>query len=52
MNKKCVYNELQEPPSILFVELEPWEQEELSILCPGKCTIRFSPDLIEAIGKD
>ena len=36
---ECIYEQLKEAPTILLVELEPWEKEQLKELCPEKCNI-------------
>lgn len=42
--------EVQEnPPTILLVELEPWEQQRFMSLCPAHCRIVSSPERLEAL---
>jgi len=41
---RCIYEQLDSPPTILFVELEPWEQDQVSELCPAKCNIIARPE--------
>jgi D-lactate dehydrogenase len=36
---ECIYDRLGTAPTLLFVELEPWEQEQLQALCPRKCRV-------------
>ena len=45
----CVYEQLERAPTILFAELEPWEQEQLTTLCPKKCAIIACAEALEAI---
>lgn len=35
----CVYEQIDHTPRILFVELQPWEQDQLTDLCPQHCDI-------------
>jgi len=49
---KCIHDQLEAPPAILFAELEPWEQDQLTALCPRHCRIIISPERLEAIGDD
>ncbi len=49
---RCPYDELTTQPTILFAELEAWEREQLESMCPEKCTIRTSPERLEAIGDE
>jgi len=46
---KCIHDRLEEAPTILLAELEPWEKEHLSALCPGHCRILTSSERLEAI---
>ena len=43
---------LKETPAILLVEMEPWEQQELGLLCPGKCDIVIRPERLDELGSD
>jgi len=49
---KCIYDQLESTPTILFAELEPWERDQLAALCPEHCRIVTSPERLEAIGDD
>ncbi|MBP8302844.1 MAG: hydroxyacid dehydrogenase [Phycisphaerae bacterium] len=48
----CIYDQLRGTPTILFAELEPWEQDHVSALCPKHCKIIASPQRLQAIGED
>jgi len=49
---ECIYDQLDSPATILFVELEPWEEEQLGELCPKKCTIVARQERLEDVGDD
>ncbi|MBS3821196.1 MAG: hydroxyacid dehydrogenase [Planctomycetes bacterium] len=40
---ECIYDEVQRNATILFVEFETWEQDQLEDICPNKCTITCTP---------
>ncbi len=46
---ECIYEELKDTPTILFVELEPWEQKQLKQLCPEHCNIVTSDKRVEEL---
>jgi D-lactate dehydrogenase len=46
---ECVFDEVNHTPKILFVELEPWEQNELSGFCPSKCDIQSFDKRLEDV---
>ncbi len=37
----CIYDNLDEQPVILMVELEDWEMDELKAACPRQCTMKL-----------
>ena len=49
---KCIHDQLEATPTILFAELEPWERDQLAALCPEHCRIVTSPERLEAISDD
>jgi D-lactate dehydrogenase len=44
-----MYDDADTPATILFVEFEQWEQQQLEDICPEKCTITCSPKPLEDI---
>jgi len=46
---ECIFDQLKDVPTIVFVELEPWERRQLERLCPNKCHIHAFPERLEAI---
>ena len=46
---ECIFDKLDSPPTILFVELESWESDELASLCPSKCKVITSSDRLESL---
>lgn len=44
---RCIHDQLEEDPTILFVELQPWEAEQLKDFCPGHCDIQTRSDPLD-----
>jgi len=49
---ECIHEQLDAAPTILFVELEPWERDQLSELCPGKCHIVARQERLATVPDD
>ena len=50
METKCIYDDLESSATILYVEMELWESEQLKERCPQKCDIRTFAGPLEEIG--
>lgn len=46
---ECIFDQLRDVPTIVFVELEPWERQQLERLCPDKCRIHAFSERLEAV---
>ncbi len=46
---ECIYDDVDTPATILFVEFETWEQQQLEDICPEKCTITCTPKPLEDV---
>jgi D-lactate dehydrogenase len=52
MTETCPYDELNRKAKILYVELEPWEQDQLATLCPQKCDIHTRAGTVEQLADE
>jgi len=34
---KCIISQLEDTSTVFFAELEPWEKDQLTVLCPEHC---------------
>lgn len=46
---ECIFDQVKEVPTIVFVELEPWERQHLERFCPDKCHIHAFSERLEAL---
>jgi len=49
---ECVFEQLRGTPTLLFAELEPWEEQQLGQLCPNKCRIITRSERLEDIPQE
>ena len=49
MATTCPHGDYQDNPVMLFVEVEPWERQRLSELCPRHCDMHFSEKRLEQL---
>jgi len=49
---ECIYEKIETEPTILLVELEPWEQDQLGELCPRKCNVIARQERLASVPDD